>query len=131
MARRLRWIGCKVHAVVEILPYPSGITRNIVQCLHDFSIPLYLSHVVSRIYGTDRVEKVEITPLSGGAPDYAKAFEIPCDTLLLSVGLVPENELSKDRGRGNSPSDGRRQGRFHAYDFGERDFRRGERASRP
>ena len=62
MARRMSWIGCKVHAVVEILPYPSGLTRNIVQCLHDFGIPLYLSHLTTNIYGKDRVEGVEIAP---------------------------------------------------------------------
>lgn len=98
MARRLMWTGTKVHAVVEILPHPSGITRNIVQCLHDFDIPLYLSHVVSRIDGRDRVEGVEITPLEDGTPNPAKAFHIPCDTVLLSVGLIPENELSRDAG---------------------------------
>jgi pyruvate/2-oxoglutarate dehydrogenase complex dihydrolipoamide dehydrogenase (E3) component len=98
MARRMSWVGCKVHAVVEILPYPSGITRNIVQCLHDFDIPLYLSHLTTRIIGKDRVEAVEITPLENGALIPEKAFTIPCDTVLLSVGLVPENELSKMAG---------------------------------
>ncbi len=98
MARRMSWIGCKVHAVVEILPYPSGLTRNIVQCLHDFDIPLYLSHLTTDIYGKDRVEGVEITPIENGAVVYEKARRIPCDTVLLSVGLVPENELSKKAG---------------------------------
>ncbi len=98
MARRMVWIGARVHAVVEILPYPSGITRNIVQCLNDFDIPLYLAHVISRIDGRDRIERVQITPLTNGSPDAQKAFEIPCDTLLLSVGLVPENDLSKKMG---------------------------------
>jgi NADPH-dependent 2,4-dienoyl-CoA reductase/sulfur reductase-like enzyme len=98
MARRMSWIGCKVHAVVEILPYPSGLTRNIVQCLHDFDIPLYLSHLTTDIYGRDRVEGVEITPIENGAAMYEKARRIPCDTVLLSVGLVPENELSKKAG---------------------------------
>ena len=95
MARRMSWVGCKVHGVVEILPYPSGLTRNIVQCLHDFSIPLYLSHLTTRILGKDRVEGVEICPIENGALQPEKAFTIPCDTVLLSVGLVPENELSK------------------------------------
>jgi NADPH-dependent 2,4-dienoyl-CoA reductase/sulfur reductase-like enzyme len=95
MARRLQWLGCRVHGVIEILPYPSGLTRNIVQCLNDFSIPLYLSHVVSRIHGADRVTGVDVTPIVGGAPDLAREFHIPCDTILLSVGLIPENELSK------------------------------------
>ena len=98
MARRMSWVGCKVHAVVEILPYPSGLTRNIVQCLHDFGIPLYLSHLTTNIIGKDRVEGVEITPIENGAMQHDKAFTIPCDTVLLSVGLVPENELSKMAG---------------------------------
>ena len=98
MARRMSWVGCKVHAVVEILPYPSGLTRNIVQCLHDFGIPLYLSHLTTNIIGKDRVEGVEITPIENGAIQPDKAFTIPCDTVLLSVGLVPENELSKMAG---------------------------------
>ncbi|MGO9310273.1 MAG: NAD(P)/FAD-dependent oxidoreductase [Spirochaetia bacterium] len=98
MARRLRWLGCRVPAVVEIMPYPSGLTRNIVQCLNDFSIPLYLSHVISRIHGNERVEGVDVMPLRGGARDPAAQFHIPCDTILLSVGLIPENELSKTAG---------------------------------
>jgi NADPH-dependent 2,4-dienoyl-CoA reductase/sulfur reductase-like enzyme len=98
MARRLQWLGCRVHGVIEIMPYPSGLTRNIVQCLNDFSIPLYLSHVVSRIHGSDRVTGVDVTPIAGGAPNPAGQFHIPCDTILLSVGLIPENELSKTAG---------------------------------
>ncbi|HTX74445.1 MAG TPA: FAD-dependent oxidoreductase [Rectinemataceae bacterium] len=98
MARRMSWIGCRVHAVVEILPYPSGLTRNIVQCLHDFSIPLHLAHLTTRIFGRDRMEGVEITPIENGALRTERAFEIPCDTVLLSVGLVPENELSRKAG---------------------------------
>ena len=98
MARRLTWAGCKVHAVVEILPYPSGLTRNIVQCLNDFGIPLYLSHLTTEIYGKDRVEGVEVTPIENGALMFDKSFKIPCDTVLLSVGLVPENELSRNAG---------------------------------
>jgi NADPH-dependent 2,4-dienoyl-CoA reductase/sulfur reductase-like enzyme len=98
MARRLSWSGCKVHGVVEILPYPSGLTRNIVQCLEDFGIPLYLSHLTTNIRGKDRVQAVEITPVENGAIRFDKSFEIPCDTILLSVGLVPENELSRNLG---------------------------------
>lgn len=98
MARRLSWAGAKVLAVVEILPHPSGLTRNIVQCLHDFDIPLYLGHVVSRISGRDRVEAVEVTPLEQGTPNPEKTFRLECDTVLLSVGLIPENELSKKAG---------------------------------
>ena len=98
MARRLTLIGCKVLAVVEIQPYPSGSVRNIVQCLNDFSIPLYLGHVVVRIEGKDRVEEVEVAPLDDGHPVSAKSFRIACDTVLLSVGLIPENELSRAAG---------------------------------
>ncbi len=98
MARRMTWVGAKVHAVVEIQPYPSGLTRNIVQCLNDFQIPLYLSHVVSEIHGRDRVEGVQVTPLENGIPDTDQSFEVACDTVLLSVGLIPENELSKSAG---------------------------------
>ena len=98
MARRLQWLGCRVHAVIEIMPYPSGLTRNIVQCLNDFSIPLYLNHVVSRIHGSGRVTGVDVTPVPGGVPNPAGEFHIPCDTILLSVGLIPENELSKAAG---------------------------------
>ncbi|MDD4818410.1 MAG: FAD-dependent oxidoreductase [Victivallaceae bacterium] len=98
MARRLSWSGIPVKAVVEIRPFPSGLNRNIVQCLNDFDIPLYLSHTVSRINGADRVESVEISPLVNGVPDETAAFTIECDTVLLSVGLIPENELSKKCG---------------------------------
>ena len=98
MARRLTWAGCKVHAVVEILPYPSGLTRNIVQCLNDFGIPLHLSHLTTEIYGKDRVEGIEVTPIENGALMFDKSFRIPCDTVLLSAGLVPENELSRSAG---------------------------------
>jgi NADPH-dependent 2,4-dienoyl-CoA reductase/sulfur reductase-like enzyme len=98
MARRLTLVGCAVLAVVEIQPYPSGSVRNIVQCLNDFSIPLYLGHVVTRIAGRDRVDAVEVAPLEDGHPASGKSFRIPCDTVLLSVGLIPENELSRAAG---------------------------------
>lgn len=103
MARRLTLSGAKVEAVVEIQPFPSGLTRNIVQCLNDYSIPLYLSHSTLRIIGRDRVEGVEIAPLENGAPRLEKAFTIDCDTVLLSVGLVPENELSAHAGISLNP----------------------------
>jgi NADPH-dependent 2,4-dienoyl-CoA reductase/sulfur reductase-like enzyme len=103
MARRMSWIGCKVHAVVEIMPYPSGLTRNIVQCLRDFGIPLYLSHLTTDIIGRDRVEGIEVAPIENGALMAEKAFRIPCDTVLLSVGLVPENELSRNTGVAINP----------------------------
>ena len=98
MARRLTWSGIPVKAVVEIRPFPSGLTRNIVQCLNDFKIPLYLGHTVSRINGADRVESVEISPLVDGVADSSRSFTIECDTVLLSAGLIPENELSKRGG---------------------------------
>jgi len=95
MARRLTWVGAEVLGVVEIQPYPSGLTRNIVQCLSDFSIPLYLSHSITEIRGKNRIEAVTVAPLSGGIPQDDKSFDISCDTLLLSVGLIPDNEFSK------------------------------------
>jgi NADPH-dependent 2,4-dienoyl-CoA reductase/sulfur reductase-like enzyme len=98
MARRMSWVGCNVKAVVEIMPYPAGLTRNIVQCLNDFNIPLYLSAQTTNIFGNDRVEGVEVTPMENGAPQTGKRFRIDCDTVLLSVGLVPENELSRSAG---------------------------------
>ena len=98
MARRLSWVECEVLAVVEIMPFPSGITRNIVQCLEDFDIPLYLSHTITRINGADRVESVDVAPLENGMPVNERKFNLQCDTVLLSVGLVPENELSRSLG---------------------------------
>lgn len=98
MARRLSLAGCRVLCVVEIQPYPSGLVRNIVQCLNDFQIPLHLAHVVTRIEGRDRVEAVEIAPIAQGLPDPSRAFRLACDTVLLSVGLMPENELSRAAG---------------------------------
>jgi len=91
MARRMSWVGCKVHAVVEIRDTPSGLTRNVVQCLNDNNIPLLLSTQVTKILGNDRVEGVEIIHLG------IKSV-IKCDTVLLSVGLIPENELSREAG---------------------------------
>jgi NADPH-dependent 2,4-dienoyl-CoA reductase/sulfur reductase-like enzyme len=98
MARRMSWVGCKVKAVVEIMPYPAGLTRNIVQCLRDFDIPLYLSSQTTAIFGNDRVEGIEVTPMENGVLVSEKSFRIDCDTVLLSVGLVPENELSRAAG---------------------------------
>lgn len=98
MARRLTWCGIKVKAVVEIMPHPSGLTRNIVQCLNDFDIPLYLGHAVVNICGKNRVSGVDIAPLADGIPQDEKTFHIDCDTLLFSVGLIPENELSVTAG---------------------------------
>jgi len=99
MARRLSLEGCDVKAVVEIMPYPGGLTRNIVQCLHDFDISLYLSHTVANIRGKNRVEGVTIAPVDGDMqPRMEEAFDVDCDTLVLSVGLIPENELSLQAG---------------------------------
>jgi NADPH-dependent 2,4-dienoyl-CoA reductase/sulfur reductase-like enzyme len=106
MARRLTWVGVEVLAVIEIQPYPSGLTRNIVQCLNDFGIPLYLSHLVTAIRGQDRVEAVEVTPLVDGVLEQQRSFVLPCDTILLSVGLIPDNELSKKLGVSLSPETG-------------------------
>ncbi len=104
MARRLTLSGVKVEGVVELLPFPSGLARNVAQCLEDFSIPLYLSHATTRIIGRDRVRAVEIAPLEGGAPRLDRARAIECDTVLLSVGLVPENELSARSGVSINPA---------------------------
>jgi NADPH-dependent 2,4-dienoyl-CoA reductase/sulfur reductase-like enzyme len=98
MARRMSWVGCKVKAVVEIMPYPAGLTRNIVQCLRDFDIPLYLSSQTTAVFGNDRVEGIEVTPMENGVLTPEKSFRIDCDTVLLSVGLIPENELSRTAG---------------------------------
>ncbi len=99
MARRLTLEGMKVKTVCEIMPHPGGLTRNIVQCLEDFDIPLKLSHTVTQIHGKKRLEGVTISKVD---EDY-KPIEgtdqyIKCDTLLLSVGLIPENELSEEAG---------------------------------
>lgn len=98
MARRLTLEGAKVLACVELCPYSNGLTRNIVQCLNDFGIPLYLSHTVTNVIGKNRVEKVQISRVDGYTPVPGSEFEIECDTLLLSVGLIPENELTKGAG---------------------------------
>jgi NADPH-dependent 2,4-dienoyl-CoA reductase/sulfur reductase-like enzyme len=95
MARRMTLEGAKVHAVTEILPYPGGLTRNIVQCLNDYNIPLHLRHNVVEIYGKDRVSGVKIAEIDDKGMPTDKTFEISCDTLLFSVGLIPENELSR------------------------------------
>lgn len=106
MARRLRWCGIEVKAVIEIMPQPSGLPRNIAQCLDDFGIPLYLKHAVTNIGGAKRVEYVDVAPLADGIPDASKTFRIQCDTLLFSVGLVPENELSRQLGVELNPATG-------------------------
>ena len=99
MARRMTLEGAKVLACVEVMPYSGGLTRNIVQCLNDFNIPLYLSHTITDIQGRDRVERVvvaEVGPDRRPIPGTEMTFD--CDTILLSVGLIPENELSRGAG---------------------------------
>lgn len=99
MARRMTLEGAKVKVVAEIMPYSGGLKRNIVQCLDDYNIPLKLSHTVVEIKGKERVEGVvlaqvdeDLQPIPGTETEYS------CDTLLLSVGLIPENELSANAG---------------------------------
>ena len=98
MARRMTLEGAKVHAVCELMPYSGGLARNIEQCLNDFNIPLKLSHTVVKIHGKERLEGVTIARVEGRRPVPGTEEFIPCDTLLLSVGLIPENELSKSAG---------------------------------
>lgn len=104
MARRLTLEGAQVKGVYEIMNYPGGLKRNIVQCLNDFDIPLHLSHTVTEIRGKERLEGVVVSRVDkkmqpiGGSEEF-----IACDTLLLSVGLIPENELSKGAGIELSP----------------------------
>ena len=106
MARRLRWSGVEVKAVIEIMPYPSGLTRNVVQCLNDFGIPLYLEHAVVNIAGRERIQHVDVAPLDNGIPQLDRQFRIGCDTVLFSVGLIPENELSVRLGVELNPATG-------------------------
>lgn len=104
MARRLTMEGAHVKAVVELLPFLAGLTRNKVQCLDDFGIPLLLSHTVVDIEGVDRLTSVTIAPVDEKRrPILDKSEKIACDTLLLSVGLIPENELSRTGGIALSP----------------------------
>lgn len=99
MARRLTLEGAHVQAVFEIQPYPSGLPRNIEQCLHDYGIPLYLSHTVTAIHGRERLTGVTVSKVDGHMkPIPGTEREYSCDTLILSVGLLPENELSLDAG---------------------------------
>ena len=99
MARRMTLEGAKVKAVVELCPYSNGLNRNIVQCLDDYDIPLYLSHTVVNLIGKTRLEKVVIAEVdSNKQPIKGTEIEFDADTLLLSVGLIPENELSNNAG---------------------------------
>lgn len=109
MARRMALEGVKVKAVIEIQKTSRGLVRNVVQCLEDFGIPLYFRHRVSAIHGRDRVEKVAVVRVDDELRDIpGSAFELACDTVLVSVGLIPENELLEMAGgeidrRSNTP----------------------------
>ena len=99
MARRMTLEGAKVLACVEVMPYSSGLNRNLVQCLQDFDIPLYLSHTVTDIQGENRVERVVVSAVDADrTPIPGTEMVFDCDTLLLSVGLIPENELTRQAG---------------------------------
>ena len=99
MARRMTLEGAKVKVVAELMPYSGGLKRNIVQCLEDFGIPLKLSHTVVAIHGKERLTGVTLAQVDhDGRPVPGTEEEYSCDTLLLSVGLIPENELSKNAG---------------------------------
>ncbi|WP_320047281.1 FAD-dependent oxidoreductase [uncultured Ilyobacter sp.] len=96
MARRMTLEGAKVEAVVELMPFSGGLTRNIVQCLEDYDIPLLLSHTVTNIKGKERVEGITVAKVDANRrPIPGTEIHYDCDTLLLSVGLIPENELSR------------------------------------
>ncbi|MHB8070885.1 MAG: NAD(P)/FAD-dependent oxidoreductase [Candidatus Cryosericum sp.] len=99
MARRFTLEGAKVSAVLELMPYSTGLTRNIVQCLDDYGIPLLLRHTVTSVHGNRRVTGVSVAQVDGSnCPILSTECEIGCDTLITSVGLIPENELSKTAG---------------------------------
>jgi len=99
MARRFTLEGAEVEGVYEIMDHPGGLTRNVVQCLHDYGIPLHLSHTVTFIHGRKRVEAVTVSRVDENLkPVPGTERLVPCDTLVLSVGLIPENELSKKAG---------------------------------
>ena len=104
MARRMSLQGAKVKMVAEIMPYSGGLKRNIVQCLDDFGIPLKLSHTVTKIHGKDRIEGVTVSKVDGNLKPIPGTEEyVSCDTLLLSCGLIPENELSESAGARMDP----------------------------
>ena len=97
MARRMTWEGAKVKMVCELMPYSSGLARNVSQCLDDYDIPLLLSHTVVDIHGKDRLEAVTIAKVDENRKPIKETYQrISCDTLLLSVGLIPENELTQE-----------------------------------
>jgi NADPH-dependent 2,4-dienoyl-CoA reductase/sulfur reductase-like enzyme len=99
MARRMTFEGAKVEAVCELMPYSNGLTRNIVQCLDDYEIPLMLSHTIVKVHGKARVEGVTIAKVDENLKPIPETFKrIDCDTVLLSVGLIPENEITQNAG---------------------------------
>ncbi|MDD4941370.1 MAG: FAD/NAD(P)-binding oxidoreductase [Candidatus Omnitrophica bacterium] len=105
MARRLTLEGAKVRAVIEIQKASRGLMRNVVQCVQDFDIPMYFNHRIARICGSRRVEKVAVVRVDEQGNDAAgSGFEIGCDTILVSVGLIPENELIEMAGAGIEPA---------------------------
>ena len=106
MARRMTLEGAKVLCVAELMPYSGGLKRNIVQCLDDFGIPLKLSHTVVDIQGKDRVTGITLARVENGKPVPGTEEHFDCDTLLLSCGLLPENELSRAAGVNLSPITG-------------------------
>ena len=107
MARRFAMEGAKVKAVVEIMPYPGGLARNVVQCLEDWGIPLLLSHTVTRIHGRNRVEAVTIAKVDDKLrPIPGTERKMSCDALVLSVGLIPEIELLEEAGAQLDPHTG-------------------------
>jgi len=94
MARRFILEGAKVKAIIEIQKETRGLLRNMVQCVEDFNVPVYFNHKISRIFGKDRVEKVSVIKVGDNFNEiFGSLFEIQCDTILMSVGLIPENEL--------------------------------------
>ena len=103
MARRMTLEGAHVQVVAELMPYSGGLKRNIVQCLEDFGIPLKLSHTVVDIRGRERLEGVTLARVEHGRPVPGTEEYYPCDTLLLSCGLIPENELTREAGAAISP----------------------------
>ena len=104
MARRMTLEGARVHAVCEIMPYSSGLRRNIAQCLDDFGIPLYLNHTITKIEGAERVTGVVVSRVDENRhPVPGSEIHFACDTVLFSVGLIPENELTRGAGIAMSP----------------------------
>ena len=103
MARRMTLEGAHVQVVAELMPYSGGLKRNIVQCLDDFGIPLKLSHTVVDIQGKERVEGVTLARVENGKPVPGTEETYACDTLLLSCGLIPENELTRQAGAAINP----------------------------